>query len=471
MIRSFFTAITRDIVGLIGAILTTVSAVLFITLLVIEEFGQLHGAYTGIIAFIVVPGLFVLGLVIMPVGVWRFRRAEAKRVATGQPPSLLPVVDLNVPHTRNIFIVTAVLTLANVVIVATGTYKGIEVMETTQFCGGACHSVMSPEFTTYSRSPHSRVRCTQCHIGPGANWFVKSKISGSWQLISVAFDLYPRPIPTPVKNLRPARETCEQCHWPTKFAGDRLKVITHFDEDEKNTEKKTVLMMKVGGLQGGKGKGIHWHVDPANEVRYRADEKRRTIAEIDLKRADGRAEHYTNQAYGAADAGTPGEWRTMDCVDCHNRPTHVYQRPRDEMDNSMALGELDKTLPFLRREGLRIIQLPFASHEAAQKGIKDELTAFYAKELPELAKTDAKRIDDAAEGLFKIYARNVFPQMKIQWGTYPSFRYDEGGCFRCHQSDMVNAEGKKVPNKCDLCHETLAESEENPEILESLQPQ
>jgi nitrate/TMAO reductase-like tetraheme cytochrome c subunit len=173
------------------------------------------------------------------------------------------VIDLNVGRTRTLLLLFMALTLVNVVILAVSTYKAVEVMDSTKFCGQACHSVMAPEFTTYQRSPHSRVACVECHIGPGAGWFVKSKLSGSWQLISVSLDLYPRPIPTPVHNLRPARDTCEQCHWPNKFVGDRLKVITRFRDDEANTPEKTVLLLRVGGMQGRESKGIHWHVDPA----------------------------------------------------------------------------------------------------------------------------------------------------------------------------------------------------------------
>jgi hypothetical protein len=71
---------------------------------------------------------------------------------------------------------------------------------------------MEPEYTAYQFSPHAKVGCVQCHIGSGADWFVRSKISGSYQLYAVAFKKYPTPIPTPIGNLRPAQETCEQCH-------------------------------------------------------------------------------------------------------------------------------------------------------------------------------------------------------------------------------------------------------------------
>lgn len=474
MLKTLFTSISRSMISLAGAVLTTISAVLFLSLFAIEELGGgHHGAYSGIIAFIIIPSLFVFGLVLIPLGQWRLRKLDAKR-GPGEEIKA-PIIDFNVPRTRFIVAVVAVLSVVNIVILATGTYKGIETMESTQFCGTTCHSVMSPEFTTYNRSPHSRVRCTQCHIGPGAGWFVKSKLSGSWQLVSVALNLYPRPIATPVENLRPASETCEQCHLPSRFVGDKLKVLSRYADDEASTEKKTVLMMKVGGMRADSAGGAHWHASAANQVRYRGDKKRQYVAELELSLPDGGVRRYKNEAESppAADGGAPEmaeEWRVMDCVDCHNRPTHVYQRPRDEVDSALQHGELDRSLPFIKREAMRIIQLEYPSWEAAQAGMKKELTDFYTANHPELMKTDAAKVDAAAETLFQLYKRNVFPSMNIKWGTYPSFHdhFEDTGCYRCHTNDMKTAEGKKVGQKCDVCHSVLAEEEENPEILELL---
>jgi nitrate/TMAO reductase-like tetraheme cytochrome c subunit len=474
MLKVLFTTVSRSFISLAGVVLTTVSAILFLSLFGIEELGNIHhGAYTGILAFIIIPSVFVLGLLLIPLGIALLRRADRKRLAAGQPTPLAPVIDFNVPRTRLIVAVVAVLSVVNIVIVATGTYKGIETMESTEFCGGACHSVMSPEFTTYNRSPHSRVRCTQCHIGSGASWFVKSKLSGSWQLVSVALDLYPRPIPTPVESLRPARETCEQCHLPSRFVGEQLKVITRHAEDEANTAKKTVLMMKIGGNLAGTSKGIHWHVGPGVNVRYRSDKKRQFIGEVELSLPDGGTRDYKNEATPPTDGGISTEWRTMDCIDCHNRPTHIYQRPVDELDLALNTGALDMSLPFIRKEGLRIINLKYPSWDLAKAGIKKEVTDFYEKNNAELAKAEPQKLDAASDALFEIYKRNVFPTMNITWGTYPSFRdhFDDSGCFRCHQSDMKTTDGKKVSQKCDLCHTTLAEEEEDPEILQMLSGQ
>ena len=474
MLKVLFTRVSRSLISLAGVVLTTISAVLFFSLFAIEEFGEgHHGAYTGILAFIIIPAIFVLGLLLIPLGVALLRRADRKRLAKGEPAPLAPVIDFNVPRTRLIVAVVSVLSVVNVVIIATGTFKGVETMESTQFCGTSCHSVMNPEFSTYNRSAHSRVRCTQCHIGPGAGWFLKSKFSGSWQLISVALNLYPRPIPTPVENLRPARETCGECHLPGRFVGDKLKVITRHAEDEANTPKKTVLMVKVGGVRGGDAKGIHWHVAPGTQVRYRGDKKRLFISELELSLPDGGTRSYKNEAIPPTDGGVMvmnDEWRTMDCVDCHNRPTHVYRRPIDELDLALDTGALDVSLPFIRKEGLRMITQKYPSWEAAQAGISRDVTAFYGKGYPELPRD---KLDLASAALVDIYKHNVFPTMNITWGTYPNFRdhFEDSGCFRCHVSDMKAADGKKVSQKCDLCHTTLAEEEADPEILQMLSGQ
>jgi len=323
---------------------------------------------------------------------------------------------------------------------------------------------MAPEYTTYQRSPHSRVPCVSCHIGPGAGWFVKSKLSGSWQLISVNLNLYPRPIPTPVHNLRPARDTCEQCHWPNKFVGDRLKVITHYQDDEANTALKTVLLLRVGGLQGRASKGIHWHVDPEVQIRYRADDKREKIGSVELTRADG-----TTTTYESPGAPKEGAWRTMDCIDCHNRPSHIYRLPEDELDRSMAEGRIDAALPFIRREGLKVLQADYASQDEAKVKIASAIETFFAKERPT---ADPAKVAAAAAELGAIYSTNVFPSMNIRWGIYPSHlgHTSSPGCFRCHDGEHVDPKGEAIAADCDKCHTVLAMDDPDPDVLKTLQP-
>jgi hypothetical protein len=462
--------LTRNPISLLGAAITTASAVLILSLVGIELVGFPAGPYMGILAFLVLPAFFVLGLLMIPVGLFRERRAQRRAAARGEAPPSFPVLDFNRPAIRRGFLLFFAATLVNLIILATATYKGVEIMDSTAFCGRTCHSVMAPEYTAWQRSPHSRVACVSCHIGPGADWFVKSKLSGTWQVIAVTFNLYPRPIPTPIRNLRPARETCEQCHWPTKFIGDRLKVITHYDDDAANTEKKTVLLLRVGGAQGSVSRGIHWHVDPWVRVRYRSDEKRERIDEVELTRADGTVTLYRGP--GAGKGEKTSEWRTMDCVDCHNRPSHIYRTPEEAIDQAIHDGLIDRSLPFVRRESLVALKRDYASHEEAVARMAAQLQTYYEKAHPDLVASRRPAIEAAGRQLGEIYARNVFPTMKIAWKYYPVHigHQNSPGCWRCHDDEHKTADGKAIGQDCTTCHALLATDEQNPEILKQLNP-
>jgi hypothetical protein len=477
MIEAFqrlFQRLIRTRLGLLGAVLTTSSAILIIAVLLLSLLGFETSPYLGVLAFLILPGLFVLGLLLMPLGSWLERRRQLR----GGGDASLPVFDLNVPAMRRRLLVFAGLTVANLVIIGAASYKGVEVMDRAQFCG-SCHSVMDPEFTAYSRSPHSRVACVQCHIGPGASWFVKSKLSGAWQVVSVSLNLYPRPIPTPVKNLRPSRDTCEQCHWPTRFVGDRLRVLTRHEEDEKNTPKNTVLLMHVGG--GDAGHGIHRHVAPGVQIRYLADPKRETIATVELTDKYGEVHRFEPKPpEGKPAPSTEGMvWRTMDCVDCHNRPTHQYRSAEFEIDAAIQDGRIDRSLPFIRREGLKALKTEFPSADAAKAGISKALTEFYEKQFPDLLKERRGSVEKAARELAEAWRVNVWPQMNITWGTYPSHLGHpnpngpevpgaSNGCWRCHDDNHVTADGKSISQDCDLCHAVLANDEEKPEVLKQM---
>jgi hypothetical protein len=463
--KRLFAELTRDPVSLAGAVLATVAAILILSLTAMGLLGFRGGPYVGIVAFVVLPSVLVLGLLLIPAGAWRARRRARIALEHGQPPPPLPIIDLNDARVRTIALGVIALTAANVAILGLATYKAVQVMDTPAFCG-SCHSVMAPEFTTYQRSPHARVACVECHIGPGAPWFVKSKLSGAWQLVSVTFGLYSRPIPVPVHDLRPARDTCEHCHWPTKLVGDRLKVITRHLDDEASSARKTVLLLRVGG--GGAG-GIHRHVQAGVEVRYLADPSREKVGAVELRLPDGTRRLYVTK--DGPSAPSPGvDWRTMDCVDCHNRPTHRYGSPEEEIDAAIDAGRIDRALPFVRREGLRLLKADYPTHDAAREGIRRGLLAFYSADA---ARWPARQgaAEAAAAALGDIYATNVWPSMRIAWGTYPSLLgHDEApGCFRCHDEEHRTADGRVISQDCDLCHAVLAEREVDPPILKMIQ--
>jgi nitrate/TMAO reductase-like tetraheme cytochrome c subunit len=457
--KSLISVISRSRLSLLGAVIAATALVLFITLFVMELLGFEGGPYLGILSYLILPLLVVLGVLLMPVGVWRAKKREAR--GEQEPP--LPVVDFNKPATRRALATFGLLSLVGVVVLAVGSFKAVHWMESVEFCGTACHTVMQPEYTAYLRSPHSRVACADCHIGSGADWFVKSKISGSWQLIAVTFNLYPTPVPTPVHNLRPARDTCEQCHFPGKFSGDRLKVRVHYAEDEQNSEMHNVLLVKVGGQHGRTSSGIHWHVDPGVTIRYLSDPSRETIYDVEMTDKDGKKTVYKTK--DEAPAGS--EWRTMDCVDCHNRPSHIYRAPQIEIDLALDQGTIDKTLPYIKREGLRAVQVDYPSHEAAREGIAKDIAAFYSQNYPQAPQA---AVVQAGKALGDIYSFNVFPAMKVTWNSYPNHigHQDSPGCFRCHDRKHKSEDGAKISKDCDSCHTVLAEDEADPAILRQI---
>ncbi len=456
----------RNALTLFGAALTTAGALLTVGFILFALVASPDSPYAGVMAFMVLPPVFVAGLVIIPLGVlWDRWRGIERKV---DPDTPLPVIDLNHPRVIRAAVIISVLTFFNFLIMSSVTYFGLHFMDSVTFCGQVCHTVMEPEYTAYTGSPHSRVHCVQCHIGPGASWFVKSKLSGARQVLAVMLGTYERPIPTPVENLRPSQDTCEQCHWPERFSGDRMRVITKFSEDETNTPKKSVLLMHIGG--GGKGKGIHsWHVAPNRETTYIAsNKKRQEIASVRVK-VDGVTTEFRREG---VEIPADAEERRMDCVDCHNRPTHIYQMPDEALDAALTNKHIEPTLPYIKKVGLEALTSVEANNaEADLAKIESHVRGFYEKDYADLAKERAAEIATAIAEIQGIYKRNVFPEMKVTWGTYPNnlghMRFP--GCFRCHDDSMTSADGKTIPMDCESCHAVLAEEEENPEILTKLQ--
>jgi hypothetical protein len=330
---------------------------------------------------------------------------------------------------------------------------------------------MEPEHTSYQHSPHARVLCTECHIGSGAEWYVKSKLTGLYQVYAVVSGDYHLPIQTPVENLRPAQDTCEACHWPGKFSGSMVKEIMHFSPDQANTPMRYNLLLKVGGGEPefGQGKGIHWHINQDVVVRYWARDRQRLDipwVEVSVK---GEAPRVFKSPDYTDGAPPEDEIRTMDCIDCHNRPSHIYREPQQELDQALLEGRIDRTLPYIKREGLRLLtEAKYESHEAARAGLAKDLKAFYAANYPDLA--DSPAVEQAGKALGDAYAWNVFPKMKVTWNTYPNHigHKQSPGCFRCHDNKHKTADGGKIGKKCSTCHEIVADEETDSKLLQEL---
>ncbi len=467
MVKPLFAALTRNFLSLAGVLLAGFAGVLLVLITLIGTLGVKLGSFISILAYLLLPAVLVMGLLLIPIGLWLQRRRERAAVASGGSAPPLPVIDLNRPTTRGVLVVAVLLALAIVVILAGAGYKSVEILESTEFCGQACHTVMQPEATAHARSPHANIACVHCHVGPGASWFVKSKINGLKQLVDVTFNSYPRPMPTPLHDLRPAREVCEECHWPAKFIGDQLVVRSHFGEDEPNSRTKSVLMLHVGGQVGKAANGIHWHVGSGTSVRYLSDRSRETIYTVELAGSDGTVKTFKTAATPPVDA----QWRTMDCIDCHNRPSHVYRDPGLEVDAALADGRIDTSLPYIKREALRLLKTDYASEAQARATILKEIDAFYRAQYPAVSSERASAVTQAGKALGDIWAWNVFPQMKVTWNTYPNHigHQQSPGCLRCHDNKHVTETGAKISKKCDVCHNVVAENEAAPEVLKALE--
>ena len=458
-------------ITLFGTSVTTVSAIAIIAFLLLGLVGLANSPYIALMALLVLPGVFAFGLVLIPIGIW-IHRKRAKEVSEGKRPSRpeFPIIDFNKTGTRRVTLTVAALTIVNILIISLASYEGVVYMDSTQFCGQVCHTVMQPEYTAYRNSPHSRVACVECHIGPGAPWFVRSKLSGMSQVIAVTLNDYERPIPSPVQNLRPSQDICENCHWPERFTGDRVRVIDKYSEDEANTPLKSVLLLHIGG--GNRGQGIHsWHIKPGRETYYYpADERRQTIPWVQVREGD----HVVEFTEEGADLSTMdrSKIRKMDCVDCHNRPTHVFQMPGPAMDSAMAAGRIDPTIPFIRKVGADVLT-EVGDKLGPGNAVAQQVLDYYRTEQADYLAQHGEAVETAAKAVEAIYDRNVFPKMDLGWGYYPvnighKGEEMEGGCFRCHDGAHANSDGRTITQACDTCHSLLATDEENPAILSDL---
>ncbi|MHB1130945.1 MAG: cytochrome c3 family protein [Chloroflexota bacterium] len=443
----------------VGAILAIASAIIVVALIVIHINSSTQSPYVGIFAFLVLPAFVVLGLLLIPIGMWfenRRRRRYAASETEAPPP--FPHIDLNQPRHQSYFGVFMVGTVLALGLLGTAAYQAYTFMETTTFCGETCHAVMQPERVAYLDSPHARVTCVSCHIGPGASWWVRSKASGVGQVFAVVLNNYPRPIPTPLENLRPARDTCETCHWPEQFYGDRIVSHTRYQTDEGNTAQQTSLIVKTGGASAhaGLSTGIHWHVDPRNEVLYVAtDDKRQEIPWVGWRQPDGTLIEYTSTDKPiSADELQSHERRVMDCIDCHNRPTHIFYSPDAAIDRELAAGRIDPTLPFAKKNAVELIQRQYPSQEEARRAIAADWEAMYRDSQPQVYAAKAAAVKGSATAVADAYTRNIFPQMNVTWGTYHSNigHQEWPGCFRCHDGKHVSSTGRAIRNDCTLCH-------------------
>ncbi len=454
----FIRGISTNWTGTVGVALTTSAFILFVFFEMLQIAGILTNSYVGLISYMALPAIFLFGLILVPIGWWQFRRATGRSTAELLTQRFPDDMTKAKRIGSSLMATIALLTLGNILFIGVGGARMLHFMDTPEFCGTACHSVMEPEWVAYQNSPHAHVACVECHVGEGAEALLDAKLNGLWQVVSVTMDLYERPIPTPVHQLRPARETCEKCHWPDKFYGDRIKTFPKFAMDEESTPSHTTLALKVGS--GQKAGTIHWHVSADNAVRYQtADEQRMKMQWVEVQKGD-EVHRYTNRKKFPSDGHeeVPPAVRGMDCVDCHNRATHVYQDPEAAVNKALADGRINRELPYAKKVALGALLGNYGTDKAvALQAIDDGVRGHYLRGDDNVTGLLAD-VDDMVTALQEIYHQNIFPIMKVDWNSYPSHLGHQGqaGCFRCHNADMVDEGGQAIPYDCTLCHSILA---------------
>jgi hypothetical protein len=443
----------RNPVSLLGMAIATAMATVFLGLAALHLIGYLTNPYIGLLVFIAIPVAFLAGLALIPLGAWLTARRLARQPGTAE----WPVIDLRQSRQRTVALAAVALTTVNVLIVALATYGGVHAMESNAFCGQVCHTTMEPEATAHTVWPHARVSCTQCHVGPGAGSFVEAKLAGTRQLFDVMTNRVPRPVPPPAELIQSAQMTCEGCHWPEKFRGDVVRVVRDYADDEANTENVTTLRLHIGGGSRalGVGSGIHWHMNLDNQIDFvAADDREEAIPYVRLTNRRGETREYF--AEGATRDSIAGKAsRPMDCMDCHNRPAHTFFfSPERAIDSAIAQGRIPRELPFARREAVAAVRGMYTDRAAALDEIAARLTKFYTSR----GNVDPGLVRRAVASTQEVWSTNIFPAMKVTWGTYPNHigHTDTPGCFRCHDDSHKTADGKVISQDCELCH-TLPE--------------
>ncbi|MBM2814342.1 MAG: hypothetical protein HW421_1104 [Ignavibacteria bacterium] len=451
-----------------GTFTAIIGSLVTLFLLVLDFFSQYTKAYMGIITFVLVPSIMLLGILLVIIGMFIENR---KLLIDKGHERKLPIIDLN--NTKHqvatLFFVVGAATMAAFSVI--GTMKAYDYTNTEDFCGNTCHKVMEPVYTAYMDSPHSRVGCVKCHINPNASWSEKSKLSGISQVYSTFFNKFPKPIPTPITNLRPNEQTCEQCHWIRQFYSEKKMVFDFFTSDEKNTETKLAMHIKIGGgtQELGNNAGIHWHMIMTNEVAYYASDKERMSIPVIKSRnlQTGKEIIYRDSEVKIPDDSLKEQnFRIMDCMDCHNRQSHVFYQPNKIVNTYMSLGKIDRTIPYIKNLSVQALEGHATSRMTAYNDIKNFIWKFYDNNYPLVLREKKSSILSTIDQLNKIYLRNYFPENGVSWRKFPNNigHLYSPGCFRCHDGNHKTPEGKVLSSDCNICHSIIEQKAPNGQV-------
>lgn len=447
--------------SLTGFIVTANSLILILALYLYSVLSSQSDSYIGLYIYIILPVFLALGLVLIPLGV--IINIRKRKIAKPSEDSW-PMIDLNKRKdwatVVKIFLITTVFLVAS----AMGSYRAYQYTESNEFCGQLCHQVEEPEYVTYQHSSHARVACVECHVGQGADWYVKSKLSGLYQIYSTLFKKYPRPVSTPIHSLRPDSKTCERCHWPEKFYSKKLRVQKSYLADSANTEWNMSLVMKIGPDFKSKGnsEGIHWHINKDFKIEYASDTRNREsipwVKFTNLK--TGEVKTFIDEENPLDNKAMDNlEQRTMDCMDCHNRASHLLNSAPDYVDNAFNTGLIPKNIPYFKEAAMEALKIPFPDKDVAMFKINNIILNYYKNEHPEVLKLDEQRIIKAIADVQGEYKLNAFPYMRADAGKYPNNigHLESEGCFRCHSGRHKTEKRETISRDCEICHSIIAQ--------------
>jgi NapC/NirT cytochrome c family protein len=464
--RAVLPRLLANWITLLGSIIATVSGLAILVLLVVGLVVPRANPYLSVLVFILLAASLVLGLVLIPVGLYVDRRSGK---APGDALQVAFETALGDRSARRRLLFLALATIVNIGVFAVLAQKTISYMDSAKFCGTACHVVMQPEWDAWNRSPHSNVACVECHIGPGASGVAKAKWNGVHQLFGFVAQKFDRPVVAGPEHLLPAKDTCQLCHAPQRFFPDRIKVFPHYTPDKDNTPKFNAMLLRIGGLnpRTEKYEGIHWHANPDNQVKFEfLDPERTKVGKVTVSNQGKLVAEYLPPGPPQQAAGV----RTMDCIDCHNRATHIFlETAKKAVDRAIYFGALDPKVPFIAQVSAELLSQTEQPREGVEERFQTAVAAAYQKEHPEV-KVDPAKLAETANILARLYQRNIYPTMKLGWNVHRSNlgHHAEGqtnpGCFRCHdrehEATLPDGRKKKLSQECDLCHTGLAFDED-----------
>ncbi|MCF7669945.1 MAG: cytochrome C [Verrucomicrobia bacterium] len=450
--KSSWFSFYRSWLSLLGLFISIASFVFFLLLFGMDITGEGKSPYLAILTFIIAPAFLILGLLMIILGAVVQRRRFLKSLP-GERPAFL-AIDFGRPAHRRNFVMFLILCVIFFLFTAIGSYKAYKFSESIAFCGQTCHVPMKPEFTAYQFSPHSQIKCVECHVGPGPEQFIKAKLNGIHQLTATLSDSFPRPIHTSIENLPSTAITCEECHWPEKYIGNIEKTTVRYKSDSANTAQRIRMSINVGGgdpVHGPVG-GIHWYMNLANKIEYIAtDERLQDIPWMRVTDTNGNQRVYATSDF----EGNPAEYKIheMNCTSCHNRPAHQINSPADVVDKALQAGVIDPGLKSIKKNVVTALTQEYATEGEALEGI----AAFLNEEYKDNDQAD--KVVSAAQSMFK---HNFFPEMKADWKAYPNNigHKTSKGCFRCHDGKHKEAEtGEAIKSDCNTCHTILGQAE------------